>query len=772
MLKFNLLLSNNNTIAHSLIMATLIFFGSITHSLAQEKGTVRGIVYNKEDGEPVIFTNVILKGTTYGSSTNINGLYSITNIPVGNYTLFCTGIGYDTSTVSIRVEANKITSQNLYLGESEVKLKEISVSAKKQEAISEVQVSTIQIEPKQIKQIPSVGGEPDISQFLQVLPGVVFTGDQGGQLYIRGGSPIQTKVLLDGVTIYNPFHSIGFFSVFETDIIRSVDVVTGGFNAEQGGRISALIDIKTKDGNKKEFDGKISLSPFMAKTILEGPLKRQKENSGGSISYLLTGKYSILDRTSEALYPYVNNGNGIPFQFRDFYGKLSFNFDGGSRLALFGFNFHDVADFKDVAKYEWNSLGFGTNFSVVPGKSSTIIDGYIAYSNYDVSLKEAGEKPRTSSIGGFNIGMNFTYFLRAGEVKYGLVINGFSTNYQFFNTIGTIVEQNQNTTELGAFVKFKKIAGKFVIEPSIRFDYYASLSTISPEPRLGMKFNAHDNFRIKLAGGVFAQNFISTKADRDVVNLFNGFLSAPDERLTGIDGQESRTKLQRAYHAILGFETDITRFMELTVEPYYKRFGQLININRNKLFPDEPDFMIETGNAYGVDFLLKYDYKNLFIWTAYSLSWVKRNDGNQIYYPHFDRRHNLNLTSTYTFGKGKNYEVSARWNMGSGFPFTRTQGFYEDVNFTNGINSNYPAQNGDLGILYEDKLNGGRLPFYHRLDFSLKATYALSVNTNLEIVASVTNAYNRNNIFYFDRVRYERIDQLPILPSLGVSLSF
>ncbi|MEX2588791.1 MAG: TonB-dependent receptor [Chitinophagales bacterium] len=761
-----------NIYVHGFCLFLLIFMCNIFELSAQEKGTVRGIVYNKEDGEPVIFTNVILKGTTYGSSTNINGLYSITDVPVGNYTLFCTGIGYDTTTVQIRIEPDKITSQNLYLGEQDVKIKEVSISAKRQEAVSEVQVSTIQIEPKLIKQIPSVGGEPDISQFLQVLPGVVFTGDQGGQLYIRGGSPIQTKVLLDGVTIYNPFHSIGFFSVFETDIIRSVDVVTGGFNAEQGGRISALIDIKTKDGNKKEHDGKISLSPFMAKAVFEGPLKRQKENSGASITYLLTGKYSILDRTSEALYPYVNEGDGIPFQFRDFYGKLSFNFDGGSRLSLFGFNFHDVADFKDVARYEWNSLGFGTNFSVVPGKSSTIIDGFIAYSNYDVELREAGQQPRSSSIGGFNIGMNFTYFLRAGEVKYGLAINGFSTDYRFFNSIGTIVEQNQNTTELGAFVQFKKIVGKFVLEPGVRFDYYASLGTISPEPRLGIKYNALDKFRIKLAGGVYAQNFISTKADRDVVNLFNGFLSAPDERLTGINGVQSNSKLQRAYHAILGFEVDVTRFIEFTFEPYYKRFGQLININRNKLFPNDPDFMIETGNAYGTDFLVKYDYKNLFIWAAYSLSWVDRNDGNQTYPPHFDRRHNLNLTTTYTFGKGKNYEVSARWNLGSGFPFTRTQAFYEDVNFNDGINTNYAGQNGDLGILYEEELNAGRLPYYHRLDFSLKATYALSVNTTLDIVASVTNAYNRNNIFYFDRVRYERIDQLPVLPSLGVSLSF
>src|SRR5690606_13999774 len=135
-------------------------------------------------------------------------------------------------------------------------------------------MSVVKISPKEIKQLPTIGGEADLAQYLQVLPGVVFTGDQGGQLYIRGGSPVQNKVLMDGMIVYNPFHSIGLFSVFETDIIRNADVYTGGFTAEYGGRISSIMDTTTRDGNSKYFGGKVGFSPSGAKLLLEGPLKK------------------------------------------------------------------------------------------------------------------------------------------------------------------------------------------------------------------------------------------------------------------------------------------------------------------------------------------------------------------------------------------------------------------------------------------------------------------------------------------------------------------
>ena len=191
--------------------------------LAQQT-SIKGFVYEKGSGEPIMFANVFLKGTPHGVATDINGYYNITKIKAGTYSLVIRCLGYDSVSVKVTVKEGEILSKSFHLEESSVMLHDIEISAEKQERTEQVYTSIVKVTPKQITQLPSIGGEPDFAQYLQVIPGVVFTGDQGGQLYIRGGSPIQNKVLLDGMVIYNPFHSIGFFSVFDSDIMRNADV--------------------------------------------------------------------------------------------------------------------------------------------------------------------------------------------------------------------------------------------------------------------------------------------------------------------------------------------------------------------------------------------------------------------------------------------------------------------------------------------------------------------------------------------------------------------
>jgi hypothetical protein len=706
-----------------------------------------------------------------GAQTNEDGIYNIADVPPGSYIIFCSQLGYDTVEIPVTVRNNEISNQKIFLSRSAIELENININADREEKKTETAVSMTKISTKDIQRIPSIGGEADLAQYLQVLPGVIFTGDQGGELYIRGGSPIQNKVLLDGMTIYNPFHSIGLFSVFETDVIRSVNVYTGGFSAEYGDRLSAVLDVHTRDGNKKQFSGKIGVNPFLSKAIFEGPIKKLNEN-GSSISYLFTAKTSYLDKSSKLFYNYVDSG-GLPYNFTDVYGKISLNGSNGSKLSFFGFNFRDHVNYQFISDFDWNSFGFGTNFVVVPSGSKVLIGGTISYSDYNISLLEADGNPRTSGINGFDLNIDFTYFVPNGEVKYGFDIGGFRTELRFFNSLGLKIEQNNNTTELSGFVVYKHIFNeKLVLEPSLRLQYYASLPAFSPEPRISLKYNLTEELRLKGAVGVYSQNFISTKSDQDVVNLFTGFLTAPDDQLFGVDGEATANNLQRAYQGVFGVEADLSNFLEVTIEPYYKYFGQLININRGKIFPEDPDFQVETGKAYGIDFLVKYDYKNYYLWIAYSLGYVTRDNGEQVYPPHFDRRHNLNIVASYSWGKDKSWEIDARFNFGSGFPVTLTQGFYEHINFLNGINTNYTTQNGQLGIVYDSTLNAGRLPYYHRVDLAAKKKFQISQNSRLEITASIINIYNRKNIFYFDRITYQRVNQLPILPSIGASLSF
>ena len=735
-----------------------------------QTGNIRGFVYDQKDGEPMISATVVLEQQPgLGAATDLNGFYSITNVPAGAFNIICTAIGYDTAKIEVTVSNNDITQQTILLKPTTITLSEFTVNAKKEEKKNDPMVSMTKITSKDIHKIPSVGGEADLAQYLQVIPGIIFTGDQGGELYIRGGSPIQNKVLLDGMTIYNPFHSIGLFSVFETDIIKNVNVLTGGFDAQYGGRISAVVDIVTRDGNKKGFDGKISASPFQGRLLLEGPIKKLNADGAGS-SFIFSAKSSYLDKTSKTFYSYIDTA-GLPYNFNDLYGKMTFNSSNGSKISFFGFDYTDHVNYS-ATKFNWTERGFGTNFVIIPGSSKTIINGTVAFSNYNVAQQETDEKPRTSGINGYDIDLDFTYYINHGELKYGFDVGGFRTSFQFYNTLNIKIEQEQNTTEVAGYFLWRKSMGRLVIEPSFHLHYYASLPVVSPEPRFSAKFNLTENIRLKFATGLYSQNFISTKSDKDVVNLFTGFLTAPDGALIGLDGKQVNNNLQKAFHLIGGLEMDFIKNTEITIEPYYKNFTQLININRNKLLPEDPDFQIETGEAYGIDFLIKYDYKNLYLWTGYSLSYVTRNNGDQTYYPHFDRRHNANVVISYSFGKNKSWEVDARWNLGSGFPFTKTQGFYEFLNFSGGINTSYETGNGSLGIIYDSTLNTGRLPYYHRLDFTAKKKMTLSENVNLEIVGSVINVYDRENIFYFDRIRYVRVNQLPFLPAIGLSLNF
>ena len=730
----------------------LLFFTQLT--LFAQKSSVRGFVYDKENGEPVMFCNVKVEGMPVGASTDVNGFFNITDLPAGKHILLITYIGYDSLRQEINLIDKQILNQKLELSPSMVQIETVTVSADRQEMKTEVKVSVTKITPKDIKLIPAIGGEPDLAQYLQVLPGVVFTGDQGGQLYIRGGSPIQNKVLLDGMIVYNPFHSIGLFSVFDTDLIRNADIYTGGFGAQYGGRISSIMDITTRDGNKNRLAGKISTNSFGSKIMLEGPFFKK----GGNASFIFSAKTSYLDKSSKLLYTYIDTA-GLPYSYTDLYGKISVKSSNGSKWSMFGYNYRDKVSYRDVSNLGWNSGGIGSNFILVPSGTSTLIEGTFAYSSYLIRLEEAILNPRKSGINGFNLGLNFTSFNKENELQYG-----------FTNATGLKTEQKENSTELSGFLRYKIKSEKLIVDPGVRIYKYNSLNATF-EPRLGVKFIATNNLRFKLATGKYSQNLVSTNSDQDVVNLFYGFLSSPDNIPDEFKGEDVINGLQLSEHIIFGLEYDISSKIDFNIEGYFKDFKQLTNINKEKLTLTDPDFIIEKGLAKGIDVVLKYNDPKLYFWLVYSLGHITRSTENLEYNPHFDRRHNINIVSTYNFGVEKNWSIDTRWNIGSGFPFTQTQGFYPSLDFSDGINTNYTHETGELGIIYAS-INEGRLPWYHRLDIALKKEQKLSKYSVFEWNIGITNAYNRENIFYFNRIEYKRVNQLPFMPSAGLSLTF
>ena len=752
------------------------------------QGTIRGTLFDDANGEAVPFANVVLDGTKYGCATDLSGFFLINKIPHGTYTLRVRFVGYEDYTQEVTVSGTRPITLTIRLKPASQMLQEVVISDNKiEEKRMQTQVSVEKVTAAQIQQMPSIGGQADIAQYMQVLPGVSSTGDQGGQLYIRGGSMIQNLCLLDGMIVYNPFHSIGLYSIFETDIILNADIYTGGFGAEYGGRLSSVMDITTRDGNKRRHSGKVGLNTFGASLILEGPLKRETATSKSTITYLLSAKNSYLSHTSKKLYPYVEGG--LPFDFLDIYGKLSINSGTGSKINLFGFRFDDqVLGYQALADYHWQNYGAGSNFTLVTG-ASAILDGSVAYSNYRITLDDGSSDNKFSEIGGFNMNLQITNFIGANKLRYGLSMEGYHTNYHFINQYGYTTTQEKPSTNLSAFVTYKLNTGRLLLDPGVRIVYYATLNHLSPEPRIAAKYNISDNLRVKFAGGFYSQIFLDARSDNDIVNLFTGFLTgSSDLSITKMFlGNEVSTYTQKAKHAVLGVEYNLGEHVTLNAEGYFKYFDQLINANRNKMFdpnddayrsgpyakPDYllTDFIVEKGYATGFDVSAQVDLERLYLWATYSLGYVQRQDEVQVYNPHYDRRHTVNILGTYALGDQRQWELSARWSLGSGFPFTQTQGVFQSLVFPSGIVSDYTQENGHYGIHYAD-LYGGRLPTYHRLDLGVKWKISVGKRGLLELSLSATNIYNRKNIFYYNRATHDRVNQLPILGSFGAVFSF
>jgi hypothetical protein len=282
---------------------------------------IRGFVYEQANQNPIPFASVVLKDTKFGVNTNTDGYFQINNIPDGTYVLEISFVGFSTIRKQVSVSNGRILTEKFYMEEETTMLEDVVINVERQEMKTKVMTSVVSLSPKKIVQF-SVGGDADLIRAVQVIPGVITTGDQGGQIFIRGGAPIQNLTLLDGMILYNPFHSIGFFSVFDTDILQSADVYTGGFQAEYGSRSSSVMDIKTRDGNRKRFAGKVQASSYSSKVLLETPLGKKNENGLAPMSLLVSGKASYLDRVAPILYPYAKTDfGGLPFSFADLYNK-------------------------------------------------------------------------------------------------------------------------------------------------------------------------------------------------------------------------------------------------------------------------------------------------------------------------------------------------------------------------------------------------------------------------------------------------------------------
>jgi hypothetical protein len=745
------------------------------------RGELKGYVFEKGTGLIIPVATVAIPGTSYGAVTNEYGFFSIWKVPPGTYDLVVRCLGYEEYKQKVVVTQKQVQSLVIQLSKADVALEEITITANRKLWERMTPIGHQRMTVESMNRTPTLGVQSDLAQVLQTLPGVIFTGDRGGQLYVRGGAPIHNKVLLDGMTIINPFHSIGFMSVFDTETIQSVDVYSAAYGAQYGGRVSSVMDIRTRPGNRSATRGTVSQSNIGYGAMVEGPLKKATDSTPGSISYILSTKGSILRSSAPLLYPWLDS-LGLPYRYNDFYGKVSFMERNGNQFDVFGLHYTDAVKYKNAITSEWTTTGGGFGLVMSPSQSNFLFINRLAMSRYAADFDDPSTTPKNTIYDNLDFSLKGVHMMDRFEFTWSAEFSSVHTRYAYLRWDGMHLSDDLYTSDAIILFQGKILWPKWILEPGLHLRVYSAIFTLMPEPRIKARYNISENLSLNLAAGLFSQNLSATMSEQDVVSVFQGFNTGIETVQDYFHGKRIYKPTQQAWHAVAGLSWFDKQNLKLSVEAYVKDFYRLINYNQHQLYsylgydPDYPEYLsspyiYETGWAYGIDFLFDYANADYSFWMAYSFAYVTREDEFMKYVPHFDRRHNLNLLASYRFGEGRGWTVKSRWQIGSGFPFTQNAGFYEEFTNEDGTFWLLPGAQGDLAILY-GPVNGGRLPAYHRLDLSLNRIWKLGGGRQLEASASVLNVYNRKNVFYYDRINQTRVNQLPIMPSLGIVLRF
>jgi hypothetical protein len=765
----------------SALLLTILAAISFAQAFTQT-GTVKGFVYDASTGQPMPLASVSLVGTGKGVTTDAEGFFLILRIPAGTQIVKTSYLGYADDHQTIVIKNGGMVQLVINLKPQVYELQAATINAERLRQEHVNPVSAHHLTQVNLSRVPSLTGQSDLAEYLQVIPGFLFTGDRGGQFYVRGGEPVQNLVKIDGMTVISPFHSVGFASVFDTETIGSVDVFTAGFDSRYGGRLSSVIDVKTRIGNRREFKGKASASTFGYGLMIEGPLKKMTEKTPSSVSVMLSNKGSYIHKTAGLLYPYLDS-TGIPFGYNDLFGKVSIVGRKGDQLDLIGMHFTDAADYTGLVRSTWENNGGGLRFLVSPSGSNLLFESNLYFSDYRGKFLESTKKPRTTKYntleGMFKIYYNGPVF----KFVWGTDMNLANTVHSFTGDVGLLKEDEYFSTEIFTYFDCTFETKRLLIQPGLRLHYYADKTNFRPEPRLKARYRINDRLNLNIAGGLYSQNLVSTSSAHDVVNLFQGYYISPAYIQNTYRGKYIDNKIQLAWHAVSGLSYLGPKNLKLSVEGYVKDCYRMITYNRNRLYDmllnadnEYPEYMLkyfvfEKGLAYGLDILAEWSGPSWNLYLTYSLGYVTREDEFMQYLPHFDRRHNINFVGGYKLGSKKDWDVKVRWNLGSGFPFTQTNGLYESLVQGYGRFSLDPATSGELAIWYAD-LNEARLPWYHRLDISMLKTWTFRNGHNIDISFSIMNLYNRRNVFYIDRITMERVNQLPLLPTLGFNWRF
>lgn len=733
-----------------------------------QNGTVRGFVRDAGDGQPLQGVNIILMDGGdgfYGAATNNDGFYAISRVPPGRYAFRATYIGYQTYTDTLDV-VDGVQTYTFEIQFAESELEEVIVEGEREAAGAAALTAGLQtVRPEEIELVPTPDVSGDLVNYLTTMPGVVTAGDQGGQIFVRGGEPTHNLVLLDGMLVYQPFHLIGFYSAFPSEIINTSDVYAGGFGAKYGGRLSSVIDVSARTGNKRRFAGSVAVSPFMSGARLEGPLVRDRA------SILLSGRTSVIE---QGVSNYIDTP--LPYQFDDQFGKLHINLSQNhqaSVTALRTFDRGNLGRFDttttdlNLDQVVWENTAVGARYILLPTNLPILAEIMVSGSKIKNEFGPPDSLSRASSTQQFQGLVNVTHFLGNTDVNWGIYVRSTKLESQLGGQLQNITTNREYVTEAGGYFEpeFRLRAGSgFRIQPGLRFQTFPSKGRTFVEPRIRLVFD-YGIHRFSAAWGLYHQEIVGLSDRRDAGDVFTAWTSSP----LGV--------VPEAMHIIGGYQIRLVSGVEFALEGFYKKLSNL-SVAEWTPFPRfTTALQPANGDAYGLDVRLEVSMGRFYGFANYGYAKVTYNAMQETlpiwygvdqleYSPPHDRRHQANiLGSLEVYG----FNFNVRWQYGSGLPFSESLGFDEFVL----LEGPTPVQTepGDTRVLY-DLPYKGRLPDYHRLDISLDRTFSASSNIDVTLQAGVTNAYDRKNVFYVDLFTLRRLDQLPRIPTVGLKVDF
>ena len=775
--------------------------------------TISGYVTDVASGESLINANIYETLKKKGTVSNVYGFYSLT-LPPGQQSLQFSFVGYNKQTINLNLRKDTVINIRLkQMGD----LDEITVHATKSN-VERTQMSLIELPTERIERLPVLLGEPDVLKVIQLLPGVQAGTEGTSGIYVRGGGADQNLFLLDGVPVYNASHLFGFFSVFNSNAVKTVNLYKGGFPARFGGRLSSVVDIRMKEGNDQEFKGEFSVGLISSRFSFEGPINK------GKTAFIVSGRRTYVDLLAQPFIKLANKNNdddsyNAGYYFYDLNAKINHKFSDRDRLFLSMYRGKDKAYDKEKStsgdtdyydKYNDN-LGWGNITSALRWNhvfgSKLFSNATLTYSKYnfdvesDYEYKERDDYNKdyfryTSGINDFTAKVDFDFYPTANHsLKLG-ASNTWHTFKPGVNHEKTIVDEdeyqmNQDTTygnqniaanEFDAYVEDSwNITSRLNANIGLHFSWFNVENTnyTSFQPRLALRYLVSDKLSVKAS---------YAKMSQYIHLLSSATISLPTDLWLPTT---QNVKPQNSHQWALGAAYKHDKGYELSVEAFYKKMDNLIEYKPGATFSgvgEGWESKIETGKgwSYGAEFMLEKKTGKTTGWLGYTLSWSNRKFDNlnfgETFPAKYDRRHDINLVLNHEFSK--KFDIGLAWVYGTGN--ATTLGTQEYSAMLPG-SSSYPTEG---GITYYGGRNSYRMPSYHRLDFSMNFHKQKKRGVRTWTVA-LYNAYSRQNPFYlyWGSKKVENISQsgepyytrkpalkqvslFPLIPSVSYTFKF